>query len=378
MVKLIKICPVIPRDQSVFILSSFSKEFNTTKKIREILTSWGIRLLPTNLKTGVFAEIGQNDGPILGLRADIDALPIDEAANVTFRSKNPGVMHACGHDTHIVSLLGGAYLLKQQEQVLPGRVRLIFQLAEEADEGALQVIHDGKIKDLAAIIGFHNTPNQPVGQIGFRAGITSGAIDKFKVTLTGIGTHASAPQNGQDPIVALGAEIGALQTVISRQIDPLQGGVLSITHVAAGNTWNIIPETAFFEGTVRTTDKKIRQTIKTHFFDIVNNTAKAYGTTATITWYTGDPSVDNDKELTQIMIDESSQFTTTYDLQPRLGSDDFSCYQTYIPGVYANIGNGGTVSNHNSRFTAADETVIYGTKFFERNAIRLLKELSTN
>ncbi|MFD1318135.1 amidohydrolase [Loigolactobacillus zhaoyuanensis] len=230
-------------------------EFKTTAKIKAILQAWGIKILPTKLKTGVFAEIGLEAKPLIALRADIDALPINEESGVPFSSKTPNIMHACGHDTHIAALLGAAYLLKQEEADLPGRIRLIFQLSEEDQEGALQVIDDGQLTDVQAILGFHNAPQHEVGTIGIKAGITSGAIDKFKVTLQGVGTHASAPQNGKDPIVALGAEITALQTIVSRNLDPFATGVLSITHVNAGNTWNVLPEQAFFEGTVRTANK---------------------------------------------------------------------------------------------------------------------------
>ncbi|ANZ61037.1 amidohydrolase [Secundilactobacillus paracollinoides] len=350
-------------------------EFNTTKTITKILTDWEITILPTQLATGVFAEIGHSDGPTIALRADIDALPIQEKSGVAFSSKNAGVMHACGHDTHMASLLGAAYLLKQQERDLKGRVKLIFQLSEEDNEGALQVINDGQIDDVDAILGFHNTPNYPVDHIGIRAGITNGAIDKFKVTLHGVGTHASTPDKGQDPIVALGAEINALQSIASRNLDAFQAGVLSITHVSAGNTWNILPDTAFFEGTVRTASKQLRQLIKTRFLDIVNYTAKAYQVAADIDWYDGDPSVNNDAKLTAIVRDESSKFATVYEQEQRLGSDDFSCYQERIPGVYANIGNGETISAHNPYFKADDALIRVGVKYFERNALRLLDEL---
>lgn len=285
-------------------------------------------------------------------------------------------MHACGHDTHIASLLGGAYLLKQREEQLPGKVKLIFQLAEEDKEGALQVINDGQLKNVDAIIGFHNASNHSVGEVGIRAGITSGAIDKFKVTLSGIGTHASTPQNGHDPIVALAAEINAIQSIVSRNLDPFKAAVVSITHITAGNTWNVLPQTVFFEGTVRTADKQIRKQIKSRFLKIVTLTAQSYDVDADIDWYTGDPSVDNDPKLTKIVRDETSKFAKIYKQQPALGSDDFACYQEKVPGVYVNIGNGGSVNVHNPNFKADDRLLITGATFFEKNAIRLLDELT--
>lgn len=353
-------------------------EVRTTAKIKEILQDWGIKILPTNLKTGVFAEIGALPGPVVGLRADIDALPIQENSGVAFSSKVPGVMHACGHDTHIAALLGAAYLLKQQEKQLVGKVKLIFQLSEEDKEGALQVIQDGQLQNVDAILGFHNTPHQALGEIGMRSGIFNGAIDKFKVTLRGLGTHASKPEKGYDPIVALGAEINALQSIVSRNLNPFEAGVLSITHVNAGNTWNILPEEAFFEGTVRTASASAREIIKKRFLDVVNYTAKAHQVSTDIDWYEGDPSVNNDAKLVDIIKDETSKFAPIYEQEPALSSDDFACYQVATPGVYVNIGNGETINLHNSRFKANDGVIMAGSEFFEKNAIRLLKKLKLN
>lgn len=353
------------------------QENKTTQKIKDLLQAWGIKILPTKLKTGVFAEIGpQTAEHTLALRADIDALPIQEESGVPFSSKNPGVMHACGHDTHIAALLGAAFLLKQQEADLPGKVRLLFQPAEEDQEGALHVIDDGQIAGVSAIIGFHNTPGHSTDAIGLHAGIVSGAIDKFKVTLKGVGTHASAPQNGKDVIVALGAELNLLQTIVSRRIDPFKPAVLSVTHVNAGNTWNVLPQTAFFEGTVRTADKEVRKQIKTNFLKLVKLTAEASDVAADIDWCDGDPSVDNDPWLTEIVRDESRKFAHIYEQQPKLGSDDFACYQEKVPGVYANIGNGENVSAHNAKFKAADQLIATGVNFFMYNTIRILNELN--
>ncbi|WP_445238843.1 amidohydrolase [Lacticaseibacillus paracasei] len=352
-----------------------NQEERTSQKIRDILSNWHIQLRPTQLSTGVFADIGHGIGPTVALRADIDALPIQENSGEPFTSENPGVMHACGHDTHIASLLGGAYLLKQKEDQLPGNVRLIFQRSEEDKEGALQVLADHQLDGVDAIIGFHNAPFHPVGTFGVHAGISSGAIDKFKVTLTGLGTHASAPQNGIDPVAALGTEITSLQTIVSRNIAPVKAGVLSITHISAGSTWNVLPETAFFEGTVRTADKDVRALIKQRFFPLVEQTAAAQGVNADIDWYDGDPSVDNDPRLTAIVQDESGKFAESFTDELGLGSDDFACFQEHVPGVYARLGNGFNISAHNPRFRADDGVISVGARFFYQNAIRLLKEL---
>lgn len=353
-----------------------NQEVWTTAKIKEILESWHINLRPSKLKTGVFAEIGANNpGPTLALRADIDALPIQEESGVDFSSQNPGVMHACGHDTHIAALLGAAYLLKQQENKLAGKIRLIFQLAEEDKEGALQVIQDGQLAGVDAIVGFHNVPNHPVGTIGIKSGITSGAIDKFKVYLAGVGAHASTPQASIDSITALGYLITELQSLVSRNLDPFSPAVLSITQVAAGNTWNVLPEKSFLQGTVRTADKTARSLIKKRFFEIVTAVAQAHQVKADIDWYEGDPSVDNDPKLTDLVADESRRFAKVYQERPALGSDDFACFQELVPGVYAKLGNGEQVGAHNPHFKADDDVAVFGTRYFYAVSKRLLKEL---
>ncbi|MFT8872369.1 MAG: amidohydrolase [Sporolactobacillus sp.] len=352
-------------------------EVQTTDYIEKILQKWNIDIVPTTLPTGVIAEIGNRDkGPTIALRADIDALPINELAEVSYRSRNAGVMHACGHDVHTASLLGGAFLLNQSASDLPGCVRLIFQPAEEANEGALQVIRAGHLNGVAAIIGFHNRPQLAVGKIGIRAGAIAGAIDKFAVTLRGKGTHAAHPEAGVDPIVALTAVVSALQSIISRNVPPLHGAVLSVTELHAGNVWNVLPAEAVFSGTVRTLEAADRQLIHSRFSDIVTHTAAAYGVEADIDWQSGDPAVTNDQRLSAIVADECRRFADVFTNLPSLGSDDFACYQQLVPGVYATIGAGGSEGLHHGGYTADDRTLLYGALFFERNAKRLLREFA--
>lgn len=169
------------------------KEFLTTQLIQSYLEAEGIRILETNLKTGLVAEVGVNTGKVIGLRADIDALPVQEATNVIYRSKNQGVMHACGHDFHTASLLGAAKLLKQKEQSLSGKVRFVFQPAEEIFQGAKAVIENLNFKDWDALVGFHNSPTLPLGVIGHGEAKQTASVDRFIVTIRGIGTHAAHP-----------------------------------------------------------------------------------------------------------------------------------------------------------------------------------------
>ena len=176
-------------------------EVETTRYIRKALEAMGIACWDLQSKTGVVAEIGNGDGPTLALRADIDALPIVEQTGLDYASKNEGAMHACGHDFHTASLLGAAQVLKAQEATLQGKVRFIFQPAEESNQGARALISEGVLEGVDAIIGFHNKPELPVGTIGVKEGPLMAAVGQFKAEITGVGTHAAAPHNGNDPIV---------------------------------------------------------------------------------------------------------------------------------------------------------------------------------
>ncbi|MHA8138307.1 amidohydrolase [Lactobacillaceae bacterium Scapto_B20] len=198
-----------------------SKEFATTDYLKHQLIELGFRIVtPAALQTGVIAEIGPKDAEVtIGLRADIDALPIQEKTNLPFTSANDGVMHACGHDLHMTGLLGAAMLFADHVDELKAKFRLIFQASEERYGGAKRVIKAGGIDGLDAIIGFHNKPDLKAGEISILYGGQMAAVDQFKVTLTGKGTHAAMPQLGVDPIVGLTSIVSALQTVVSRNID---------------------------------------------------------------------------------------------------------------------------------------------------------------
>ncbi|KRM96917.1 hippurate hydrolase [Liquorilactobacillus aquaticus DSM 21051] len=351
-------------------------EFETSTFIRSKLAEWGIPLKKTSLKTGVIAELDSGkSGPTVALRADIDALPVQETTNLAFASQNAGVMHACGHDIHITSLLGAAYVLTHQSIDFSGKIRFIFQPSEEANEGALQVIHAGHAQGIAAILGLHVKPGKPVGNIGLRAGYTAGSIDKFDVVIKGTATHAAHPDQGTDVIVALTSIVTALQTIVSRNIEPTSSAVLSVTELHAGTAWNILPKTAAFSGTVRVLEKKERELIRSRFEEVVSQVSSAYGTNAEINWYVGDPAVYNDPKLTEIVRDETSKFTETFESRAELGSDDFSCYQELLPGVYAHLGVGETGEIHHSDFAPDENAILSGVSYFVNNTLRLLNEL---
>ena len=269
------------------------EEVETTKRIRASLERAGIRILDLPLKTGLVAEVGQGE-PLVALRTDIDALPIEEQTDLPYRSEHRGRMHACGHDFHISSVLGAALLLKQHEAELTGRVRIFFQPAEEAPGGAKVLIEAGALKDVAAIFGLHASPLMEVGTVGISDGSVMAAVDRFVFRFHGTGTHAAHPESGVDPIVLAAAFIQSVQTVVARNLNPFSAGVVSVTHIAAGNTWNVIPEESLVEGTTRSMNAEERTHIRARVCTLAEQLAAAYGAAVETDWYEGPPATCND------------------------------------------------------------------------------------
>lgn len=352
-------------------------EFETTAYLKAYLEGLNIEILETGLKTGLVAQVGQGE-PVIALRADIDALPILENTGLSFASKNAGVMHACGHDLHQTSLLGAAKILKQREAELKGTVKLIFQHAEEAHFGANEVLDTGILSDVQAIIGYHNMPTLPVGQIGIRAKGVMAAVDQFFVTVTGVGSHAAYPHEGVDSIVATSAIVSSLQQIVSRNMDPQRAVVVSVTHMTAGNTWNVLPDTAIFEGTIRTFNQADRLLAKQRFYDIVEHVAKAYGVTAEIDWILGTNVTYNDPKLSSFLFDETSRWHDDV-VVPELSNagEDFAAYQEHIPGVFAFIGSNapGSPGLHFSDMTVKDETLPVAVDYYVNNTFAILEKL---
>lgn len=254
-----------------------NQEFETTKKIRAALTAAGIRILDLPLKTGLVAEVGEAAGPLVVVRSDIDALPIEEESGVDFASENAGVMHACGHDFHTSAALGAAILLQQQAASLKGRVRILFQAAEETGLGAPDLIATGALDDAAVIFGIHNDPTLPVGVVGGKEGALTAGVDRFEIKVAAKGAHAAKPHEGNDPIIIVGQIISAVQTLISRNVPSDQNAVVSITQIHSGSTWNVIPDTAYLEGTVRTFSSEARALIEQRFRALLDGLAAAFG-----------------------------------------------------------------------------------------------------
>ena len=354
------------------------EEFETTKAIKNWLEEENITIINSNLETGVIAEIsGNRNGPLIAIRADIDALPIQEETNLPYASKIHGKMHACGHDFHTAAIIGAAYLLKEKESSLSGTVRFIFQPAEESSNGACKVIEAGHLHGVQAIFGMHNKPDLPVGTIGIKDGPLMAGVDRFEIEIHGVGTHAAVPDAGVDPIVASSQIVMALQTIVSRNISSSHNAVVSVTNIHSGNTWNVIPEKATLEGTVRTFQTETREKIPALMERIIQGVSDALGVKTEFRFYAGPPAVHNDTSLTNL----STQVAETMNLNiisptPSMAGEDFSFYQQEIPGSFVFMGTSGTHEWHHPAFTVDERALPISAAYFALLAEKALKHFS--
>lgn len=345
------------------------EEVETTKRLRDDLAAAGIEVLDLPLKTGLVAKVGTGEAPFIALRCDIDGLPIQEESGLDYASEHAGRMHACGHDFHISTVLGSAYLLKAQEKDLHGTVYLIFQPAEEAPGGARKVMETGVLKEVQAIFGLHTSPLYDVGTLGIRAGAVTASVDKFTVTFCGKGTHAAHPERGTDPIVMAASFVTAAQSIVSRNIDPAHPSLVSITHIESGNTWNVIPETAWLEGTVRCLTAEDRKRIKQRIYELAEGQAASFGGHAELTWYAGPPATNNTPAWTDFAIQVAEESGLTVEPAPvNLAGEDFAYYQEEIPGAFVLVGTGKSPANHNPKFHVDPAALVPAAKYMARLA----------
>lgn len=338
------------------------EEYATTEKIKEILDKEGVEILPCTLETGLVAIIrGAKKGPIQALRCDIDALPIREETGLLYASKYEGKMHACGHDFHIVVGIGCAVLLNEKKEQMEGTVKIIFQPAEETSLGALKILETDVMDDVERIWGIHADPTNDVGTIGLREGAVTAAVDHFVVTVKGKGCHGAHPDDGQDPIPAAASMIQAFQTIVTRNINAFHPALVSVTRMQAGNTWNVIPETAQLEGTVRTMDREDRSLFEQRLKEIAGYTAMSYGLTAEVQWIAGPPATMNDAEMVNVSTEKAGKLgLRVVPEESSMGGDDFAFLEQQIPGCYLKVGTGRGQLIHQPGF-AVDLNVIMPT-----------------
>lgn len=352
-----------------------NEEFETTKYIITLLDQAGIRIVDYGLPTGVVAEIGSGKiGPVVALRADIDALPIHEETGADYASQIPGKMHACGHDFHTAALIGAAYQLKQLEEQLPGTVRLLFQPAEEKAQGAQRMIASGALQEVRAIIGLHNKPDLPVGTIGITGGPLMAAADGFVVEVLGGSSHAAAPEAAIDPIVAAAQIVTALQSIVSRNVSPLHSAVVSVTQIHSGNSWNIIPDKAVLEGTVRTFNESVRIKVLERFEQVTSGVAAALGASTKLRWIGGPPPVLNDEALAALGAEaaEALGYKAVKPV-PSPAGEDFAFYQRVLPGLFVFAGTAGSREWHHPAFNLDERALPVAARFLADMAVRSLE-----
>lgn len=366
------------------------EERATSRTVREKLEEHGIPFTTGYAGTGVLGRIeGGKPGGTVALRADIDALPIREENDHDFVSKNDGVMHACGHDAHTAMLVGASWLLNEVREELPGRVLLVFQPAEEASPtgGALPMMKDGVFREHKPDVIFaqHVWPDLPVGRVGVRRGAMTGASDRFKVTIEGTGGHASKPHQTTDAIVAANQVINALQTVVSREVDPLESAVLTIGKIRGGTRYNAIADRVTLEGTVRTFRPETKETVKGRFHSIVTGIAEAMGATARIKYHDGYPAAINDPVWAERVAETARGLLgdgATPEIEPSLGGEDFGRFLLEYPGAYLRLGTAGPDEQekrrlHDSRFDIDEAALQIGMELLAQLAIDALYQLES-
>ena len=336
------------------------EEFETTEHIKEVLKQNNVEIINSSLKTGLVAVIrGKSEKPVVCLRCDIDALPIQEETVLSYQSETPGNMHACGHDFHTTAILGAALLLNERKQELEGTIKILFQPAEEANHGAEKVLETGILDDVDLIFGLHVIPNIESGTVVLTEGASYAAVDKFVVDIEGIGSHAAHPHKSVDPIVVSAQLVNAFQTIISRGIDPFDNAVISVTSIHAGNTWNVISASAQMVGTVRTFNKDTRNGIQMRMAEICEGIGSAFGAKIIFNWYPGAPATNNDPGLIRFAKDIAEQKgMKTIIGHPTMGGEDFACYQERMKGAFIEIGVGESYPLHHPKFKV-DMSILY-------------------
>ncbi|MEZ5913120.1 MAG: M20 aminoacylase family protein [Paracoccaceae bacterium] len=345
----------------------------TSGFVVERLREFGVDAIHEGIaKTGIVAIIeGQGAGPTIGLRADMDALPITEETGLPHASTHTGKMHACGHDGHTTMLLGAAKYLAETRR-FSGRVALIFQPAEEEGGGGEVMVREGIMErfGISQVYALHNAPGVPLGQFVTTPGPIMAAVDTARVTVTGKGGHGANPHHCTDPIAAGVAMLSSLQTIVARNLNPLDEAVVSVTMFQSGTASNIIPETAFFAATIRSFRPEVRTMLQERFEAIVKGHAQAFGVTVAIDYEIGYPATVNDAEKTafaaRVAADVAGEAGVRTDAGREMGAEDFSYLLEARPGAYLFLGQGPGAGLHHPAYDFNDAISPIGASFFAR------------
>jgi amidohydrolase len=349
------------------------KEFKTGKKIADELTKMGLEPKLKIGKTGLIADLKFGDGPMIALRADMDALPIQETSGLSFSSKNQGVMHACGHDGHMAMLLATAKALTlKRKQYKKGSVRFIFQPAEEGLGGAKSMIEDGVLDSVDEIYGIHVWNYQPVGEVGVKEGPIMAAADKFDIRIKGIGGHGAAPQGTVDSIVIASYLIQALQTIVSRNTNPIESTVLTIGQINGGYNFNIIADEVTLTGTARAYTEKNRNLIKDRMREIIEGLEKSFNVKIDFNYFDGYPPTINHKKQSENVLEAAIKVVGDKAGDPYLsmGGEDFSYYLQKVPGCFFFVGSAPNkrllfeTPHHCSHFDMDEQALLIGPSIY--------------
>jgi hippurate hydrolase len=347
----------------------------TAAFVADRLREFGCDEVATGLgRTGVVGVIkgrkpaGKGDLKVIGLRADMDALPIEEETNLPYSSKNPGLMHACGHDGHTAMLLGAARYLAETRN-FAGDAVVIFQPAEEGGAGAAAMIKDGLMDRFAIeqVYGMHNNPGMPVGSFALRPGPMMAATDAIDIKIEGLGGHAARPHLSIDSVLVGAQLVTALQSIVSRTIDPLESAVISMCEFHAGNARNVIPQTAELYGTVRTLTPKVRELVEKRVREVVAGVAQMTGAKIDLNYIRGYPVTVNHAAQTDIATSVAREIAgeaNVHDMPPMMGAEDFSYMLEARPGAFIFCGNGNTAGLHHPAYNFNDEAIVYGTSYW--------------
>ncbi len=358
------------------------EEHRTSALVADKLRGWGYAVTTGLGGTGVVGQLVRGQGTArIGLRADMDALPIDEATGAAWTSQRPGLMHACGHDGHTAMLLAAAQLLAHS-QAWSGTLNLIFQPAEAGGGGALKMMEDGLFERFPcdAIFAMHNMPGFAQGQLVFRSGPTLASSDYVTVTLHGHGGHGAMPHKATDVVVAAASTVMALQTLVSRHVDPLQPAVVTVGAIHAGDANNVIPASARLELSVRTLDPQVRVSVRERLHALITAQAQSFGVRAEIDWRPGYAALVNDPVQTERALAVAQKHFPSSQINPQgpmlTGSEDFAFMLERVPGCYLFIGNGsdgepGGCMVHNPAYDFNDHNIGTGASYW----IALVHEL---
>ncbi len=347
-------------------------EHRTSKIIGEALKEMGLAPKMNVGKTGVTADLTFGDGPTIALRADMDALPMQEASGLDFSSKHDGVMHACGHDGHMAMLLGAAKVLTQNGNSFNGTVRFIFQPAEEGAGGARYMIEDGCLDGVDEIYGIHVWNYQPVGEVGITDGPVLAAADMFEINIKGIGGHGAAPQGTVDAVVVASHLVQALQTIVSRNTNPLESTVVTIGTINGGHNFNIIADEVTLSGTARAYTEENRNLIKTRMAEIIDGVAKTFGAEISFDYEDGYPPTINHTDPVNKVLKAAERVVGEKAGMPYLsmGGEDFSYYLQKIPGCFFFVGSAPNdqklfeTPHHCSHFTMDERALLVGPSIY--------------